>query len=547
MSKFVARSAEAVRIIRRTLRKDLLRRRLKHRDSSLPLPSGHRWTVFEGSETVQTRRLPARAVELMDPWQYQRSLQAAVLARLHDARIAFLEIPHASGGPPRLAVREADWRDMLAAITREATLSLIAPLGRPGRRIAETPLSPLSQAPSYAEEACIALLAPAATHARGKIRKRYGFECAVIVERWSPNEEGELESPFWNPVTSLLPESIWPGQQSTPAVDPAPFGPPHLFQPDFDIDVVYTWVDGTDDEWLSRKRAALEALAHEPLTEDAAADLRFVGHDELRYSLRSIEQYAPWVRHIWIVTDQQRPGWLREDHPRITIVDHRDIAPPDAVLPTFNSHAIEANLHRIDGLAEHFLYFNDDVFLSSFVPPDLFFSANGLSHMFLSRARVAQGAPRNDEPASDTAGKNARMLVEQVCGRRISRKLFHTPFALQRSVSEAIERRWPDAVAATRAAPFRTINDITLSGAMHMNYAFATGRAVTRGVRYRYVNIGAQDAPERLDRLYRDRFRLQTFCLNEATQDVPAEEIDRTVRAFLHRRFPDMSSFEVLE
>nr|WP_227993746.1 stealth family protein [Pseudactinotalea sp. HY160] len=322
---------------------------------------------------------------------------------------------------------------------------------------------------------------------------------------------------------------------------------PGLFDITFPIDVVYTWVDGTDPQWVVRKRAAVEQLSGESMTEDAAADLRFVDHDELRYSLRSIEQYAPWVRHIYIVTDRQRPAWLKADHPRITVVDHTDIAPPGASLPTFNSHAIEANLHRIEGLSEHFLYFNDDVFLSSPVGPDLFFSANGIAHMYLSKAQVSSGEPVPGEPASDSAGKNARRMVMEVSGRRLSRKLFHTPFALQRSVTEEIEARWPADVAGTRSARFRRISDVTLAGALHMNYAYAFGRAVTRGIRYRYVNVGAEDAEGRLARLYKDRHVLQTFCLNEATQEQDPAAIDQLVRRFLERRFPDVSTFELID
>ena len=256
------------------------------------------------------------------------------------------------------------------------------------------------------------------------------------------------------------------------------------------------------------------------MSDDAAADLRFIAHDELRHSLRSLEQYAPWVRHVYIVTDRQRPEWLRNDDPWVTVVDHTEIAPPGTALPTFNSQAIEANLHRIDGLSENFLYFNDDVFLSSPVSPELFFSPNGIASMYLSRAKVANGAPVLGEPASDSAGKNARAIVDEVCGRRVARKLFHTPFPLRRSVSFEIENRWPDVVQKTRQSSFRHLEDVTLSGALHMNYAYATGRAVTRGIRYRYVNIGSESCAKKLDSLLQDRHVLQTFCLNEASQEL---------------------------
>jgi hypothetical protein len=315
---------------------------------------------------------------------------------------------------------------------------------------------------------------------------------------------------------------------------------------DFPIDAVYTWVDGTDPEWLERKRTALEANLGHRMPEAAAEDLRFVGHDELKHSLRSLEQYAPWVRHVYLVTDGQRPEWLREDSDWVTVVDHRDIAPPGTNLPTFNSQAIEANIHRIEGLSEHFLYFNDDMFLSSPVPPELFFHANGLASMYLSRAQVAPGEPVEGEPAPDAAGKNARTLVEQVSGRRLSRKLFHAPYALRRSVSYEIEERWPEIVQRTRDSQFRRLEDVTLAGGLHLNYSYATARAVTRKIRYRYVGIGETTAATELERLMKDRDSLQTFCLNDAVQELPADVVDRQVRQFLAKRFPDIGSFEKL-
>ena len=43
---------------------------------------------------------------------------------------------------------------------------------------------------------------------------------------------------------------------------------------------------------------------------------------ELRYSLRSLEKHAPWVRHVYIVTNGQIPSWLNLDNPRMTLVSH---------------------------------------------------------------------------------------------------------------------------------------------------------------------------------------------------------------------------------
>ncbi|GBG32295.1 N-acetylglucosamine-1-phosphotransferase subunits alpha/beta [Hondaea fermentalgiana] len=110
----------------------------------------------------------------------------------------------------------------------------------------------------------------------------------------------------------------------------------------------------------------------EPSIEEASSANRFRDNEELRFSLRSLEKYAPWVRHIYIVTDNQIPSWLDLNHPRMTLVSHADIFANKSHLPTFSSPSIEANLHRIPGLGENFIYFNDDVMLGAPVWPSDF-------------------------------------------------------------------------------------------------------------------------------------------------------------------------------
>ena len=65
------------------------------------------------------------------------------------------------------------------------------------------------------------------------------------------------------------------------------------------------------------------------------------------------------------------PKWLNTAHEKIQIVKHEDFMAP-AYLPTFNINSIELNLHRIKGLSEHFVFFNDDMFLIDFVRPEDF-------------------------------------------------------------------------------------------------------------------------------------------------------------------------------
>ena len=137
-----------------------------------------------------------------------------------------------------------------------------------------------------------------------------------------------------------------------------------------DIDIVYMWVDGSDPVWLAKKNAFEQGVAS--TAGEALDEARFVDNDELKYSLRSIERYAPWIRHIYIVTDGQVPAWIDLTNPRISIIDHTEIIPREA-LPTFSSPAIEWCVDNIPGLSEHFLLANDDTFIGREVSPEFFF------------------------------------------------------------------------------------------------------------------------------------------------------------------------------
>lgn len=132
------------------------------------------------------------------------------------------------------------------------------------------------------------------------------------------------------------------------------------------IDFVVTWVDGNDPEWQADKKRYLP----ENVVNEGVARYRDWG--TLPYWFRAVEVYAPWVNKVHFVTCGHLPPWLNVDHPKLNIVKHSDYI-PEKYLPTFSSHPIELNMHRIDGLAEHFVYFNDDTFLNVPVHPSDFF------------------------------------------------------------------------------------------------------------------------------------------------------------------------------
>ena len=138
------------------------------------------------------------------------------------------------------------------------------------------------------------------------------------------------------------------------------------------IDIVITWVDENDPAW----RESFEQNASKENGTIQADASRFRKWDTLRYWFRGIEKFAPWANRIFFVTCGHYPEWLDTDYPKLTLVRHEDFIPPE-YLPTFNSNVIEFWFHRIKGLSERFVYFNDDTFLLGPVKADRFFR-NGL-------------------------------------------------------------------------------------------------------------------------------------------------------------------------
>lgn len=148
------------------------------------------------------------------------------------------------------------------------------------------------------------------------------------------------------------------------------------------IDIVYTWVDDKDIVWAEKKKKfEQEYFRNNIKNNDAINNCRFINNDELKYSLRSLEKYAPWINHIYIVTDNQTPDWLNTNNPKITIVDHKEILPKGA-LPTFNSLAIEHCIINIPNLSEYFLYANDDQFFYKKIEPTFFFKNNKIIYRY---------------------------------------------------------------------------------------------------------------------------------------------------------------------
>ena len=313
---------------------------------------------------------------------------------------------------------------------------------------------------------------------------------------------------------------------------------------DFAIDVVYTWVDDTDPTWRHAYDEALRSLPSESAHALAANASRYRNRDEIRYSMRSLALHAPWVRRIFLVTCGHVPPWLDTADERIRLVRHDEIL-DSSCLPTFNSHAIESALHRIPGIAERYLYCNDDFFFGRPVAPSIFFLADGTPCCFPDEmAPIPDGPPTERDAPVDAAAKNVRDVVEARFGARPATKMRHAPYPQLKSLLMEIEHELAGELARTAASRFRSIDDLSVASCLSHHYGLATGRAVTAPLSSEYVNVADRWAPIRMERLLALRDR-DVFCLNET--EVPEhrlEHIDRMVSRFLDEYFPVVGAFE---
>ncbi|MFD8593675.1 Stealth CR1 domain-containing protein [Kitasatospora sp. NPDC059646] len=377
----------------------------------------------------------------------------------------------------------------------------------------------------------------------------YGQDHGCDLEFWDADgtADGAVASIDATPFGWWLPSleaagTVRVGARDYPVAEPFLHALPEDVR--FPVDAVITWVDDSDPAWRERRDAARARLFGDrapdgdPGHDDA--DHRYRDRDELRHCLRSIAMYAPWIRRIFLVTDDQTPAWLDPSVPGLTLVSHRRLLPGG---PVFNSHAIETGLHRIPGLAEHFLYFNDDMFLGGPVAPEDFFLGNGLPRVFRDTRIVPPSAGAGSADVYTAVQQNTRRALERDHGRAFTRVLAHVPYALRRTLLEDAERRWRTETEATGRSVFRSATDIA-PVTLALYHAQLRGAAVDGAIAHAYLAVDRAEDRARLVRLLEDR-DLKVFCLADGAGDgSPADEQDRAMAEFLAAYFPVPGPYE---
>lgn len=519
-------------------------RRLRVARALSPIEPARRGRPAAAGQTIRVRtprgvRLNARVVTAASPAQVRRANLDRVAEALELAGVEWFRLPAPTPASTAVGVPESE-RDLVVRILdglAERDQGVIRRSGPEGR--------------------VLAVFWPV-TDAGGNLV--LGPEHACEVEFWRTDGD-RLVAPRRNPIAERIPitepartapETVFgpfcAPDDTTPYRTRAAFADGEFDRIGFPIDVVYTWVDGGDPDWRRRKE---RALAENPWVREvngqAANDSRWTSRDELRWSMRALHAFAPWVRHVHLVTDEQVPPWLDLDHPRLTVVGHEEIFGDTGALPTFNSQAIESRLHRIPGLAEHFLYLNDDVILARPVTPDLFFTAGGLTKFFPSPSLVDLSPREQADRPADSAAKNNRRLIRETFGRVLTRKMMHTPHPSRRSVLAEIEARFAEQVRSTAGHQFRHPDDVSVLSSLQQYYGYLTGQATPGTIRHRYTDLADPGAPLKLATLLRHR-DVDTLCLNDVdTPDAALGEQEALLADFLPAYLPFPSPFELAQ
>jgi hypothetical protein len=374
----------------------------------------------------------------------------------------------------------------------------------------------------------------------------FGSSAGVQIELWS-FDGNEITLPIENSLTRrtmLAQDAVrgtveryghtWPTIENMFA--------DHASDISFDIDLVFSWVDGSSPEYIAARRAQQKGVV---LGEGDDHEARFRQINELKYALRSVYMFAPWIRRIFIATDSPAPEWLAE-HPSVTIVRSEEFFSDPAVLPTHNSQAVECQLHNIEGLSEHFLYSNDDMFFGRPVGPDMFFTPGGITKFIEAETRIGLGDNDAERSGFENAARVNRKLLWNRFGRITTRHLEHTAAPLRRSVVSRMESEFPDEFRKTAASRFRAADNISVTNSFYHYYALLTGLAVTQtAAKVRYVDTTARAGLNSLPKLLAKR-NMDFFCLNDGSfPEVPADERAQLVTDFLEKYYPIKAPWEL--
>lgn len=328
---------------------------------------------------------------------------------------------------------------------------------------------------------------------------------------------------------------------------------------EYPIDFVIIWVDGNDPAWQK------EYFKYKGEQGDQSAT-RFRDMETLQYWFRGVEKYAPWVNKVYFVTCGQKPEWLNIHNPKLVCVNHTDFM-PEEYLPTFSSHAIEMNLHRIKGLSEHFVYFNDDMFIVNNVERKDFF-VNGLPcDSAVINYAVAREDPLNLVPYVNTAMINRHFIKKEVIKKQFWKlftwknrkyiiknfqfligkwfpgfKYFHLPSSFLKSTFDSVWDAEPVVLHNTGLHKFRVLTDVNQW--LIQNWQICEGNFSPRDVNMGfYGSIHNEETLNRTTKNIRSK-KYKLICANDADIE-DFDLLKRELVSAFNDILPNKSKFEL--
>ena len=336
------------------------------------------------------------------------------------------------------------------------------------------------------------------------------------------------------------------------------------------IDFIVTWVDGNDPAWQKERCRWEENDGKVSDAADGNTECRYRENGLLKYWFRAVEQFAPWVNRIHFVTCGQKPEWLNEAHPKLHLVNHEDYIPKE-YLPTFNSNTIELNFHRIEELSEHFVLFNDDIFLLRPVEPSFFFREgqpvlktslqyyrnvgyNNWSRILFNdycvinqTFKVSESVWQNRKKwfsIKELGYKKARKnLMCYLTNRTLPLSSYgHVALPHLKSTLKELWERYPDIMHHTSMSKFRTDDQVN----QWLLCAWNQAKGIFYPAAVEKLGRVVPVSPQRLDDLCGliESKTIPQICVNDSPLDTEPEQCLREVARSMETLLPEKSTFE---
>lgn len=316
----------------------------------------------------------------------------------------------------------------------------------------------------------------------------------------------------------------------------------------YPVDMVYLWCEDTPEraqlrqEWKEKM-----GLSEKKLSTEITTASRYISNDELKYSLRSVEKYAPWVNKIYIVTDNQVPKWLNLKHPKIKIIDHKEIMSED-IRPVFNSVPIEYAIPNIPDLSEHFIYANDDMMFANPVKKEDFFKDGKPIYIFRHNIPKKFSKQNNYWVTIDNAYRLAKAKFGAY--RALRRHPHHSMDPYLKSTMIEVNKKFQKELYTTMRSRFRSNDDI--QRIFYSYYAVSKDKAYYKiqkdgynlisFLTGKYQPVSAYYTINDIQRVKKGIKKVKMFCTND-TQNT--KESKRVVyKLYMDEIFPEKSQFE---